>query len=127
MFPSNGSLYQLINVIGYNFSNIVACILFCDSEINSKSRFRFLYWDCDMINSELNIFDTTFIVCDVETTGMSPVNNRITEVALIKVHNGEITDKFSTLINPQQYIPREITNLRRQFSNLQLQRTFCRP
>ncbi len=59
----------------------------------------------------LNIFDTTFIVCDVETTGLSPVNNRITEIALIKVHNGEIIDKFTTLINPQQYIPREITNL----------------
>lgn len=62
-------------------------------------------------NSVLNIFDTTFIVCDVETTGLSPFNNRITEIALIKVHNGEITDKLTTLINPQQHIPREITEL----------------
>ena len=60
---------------------------------------------------DLNIFDTTFIVCDVETTGLSPVFNRITEIALIKVRNGEIIDKFSSLINPQQHIPREITNL----------------
>jgi DNA polymerase-3 subunit epsilon len=58
-----------------------------------------------------NIFDTTFIVCDVETTGLSPVMNRITEVALLKVRNGEIIDKLSTLINPQQHIPRVITNL----------------
>ena len=64
-----------------------------------------------MNNSGLNILDTTFIVCDVETTGLSPINNRITEVAFIKVHNGEITDKFSTLINPQQHIPREVTYL----------------
>jgi len=64
-----------------------------------------------MKNSGSNIFDTTFIVCDVETTGSSPINNRITEVAFIKVHNGEITDKFSTLINPHQHIPREITYL----------------
>jgi len=62
-------------------------------------------------NRDPNIFDTTFIVCDVETTGLSPVDNRMTEIALIKVQNGEITDKFSTLINPQQHIPREITNL----------------
>jgi DNA polymerase III subunit epsilon len=61
--------------------------------------------------SGTNIFDTTFIVCDVETTGFSPVENRITEIALIKVNSGEITDKFTTLINPRQYIPREITRL----------------
>ncbi|MEO8665032.1 MAG: exonuclease domain-containing protein [Ignavibacteria bacterium] len=59
----------------------------------------------------LNIFDTPFMVCDVETTGLSPINNRITEIALIKVQNFEIIDKFSTLINPQQHIPREITHL----------------
>ncbi|MDQ3020402.1 MAG: exonuclease domain-containing protein [Bacteroidota bacterium] len=62
-------------------------------------------------NSSLNIFDTTFIVCDVETTGLSPLNNRITEIGLIKVHNGEIIDKLTKLINPQQHIPREITHL----------------
>ena len=60
-------------------------------------------------NYNLNIFDTTFMVCDVETTGLSPINNRITEIALIKVHNFEIVDKFTTLVNPQQHIPREIT------------------
>lgn len=58
-----------------------------------------------------NIFNSTFIVCDVETTGLSPVNNRITEIALIKVVNGEITNKFTSLINPRQHIPREITHL----------------
>ncbi|MBK8549806.1 MAG: GIY-YIG nuclease family protein [Ignavibacteria bacterium] len=62
-------------------------------------------------SSDLNIFDTTFIVCDVETTGLSPAGNRITEIALIKVRNGEIIDKYTSLINPQQHIPREITNL----------------
>ncbi len=62
-------------------------------------------------DSDLNIFDTTFLVCDVETTGLSPCDNRITEIALIKVRNGEVIDKFTTLLNPQQHIPREITNL----------------
>lgn len=58
-----------------------------------------------------NIFENTFIVCDVETTGLSPDVNRITEIALIKVQNGEIKEKYSTLINPKQHIPREITYL----------------
>lgn len=59
----------------------------------------------------LPVLETEFIVCDVETTGLSPSANRITEIALIKVLNGEITERFSTLVNPGQHIPLEITRL----------------
>jgi DNA polymerase III subunit epsilon len=59
----------------------------------------------------LHILDATYIVCDVETTGLSPHYNRITEISFVKIQDGEITDKFSTLINPKQHIPREITYL----------------
>lgn len=59
----------------------------------------------------LHLLDATYIVCDVETTGLSPYYNRITEISLVKIQDGEITDKFSTLINPKQHIPKEITYL----------------
>jgi len=58
-----------------------------------------------------NIQDAVFIVCDVETTGLSPVDNRMTEIALIKIEDGEISDRYTTLINPKQYISNFITNL----------------
>ena len=58
-----------------------------------------------------HIFDQTYIVCDVETTGLSAHFCRITEISLLKIQEGEITDKFSTLINPKQHIPREINHL----------------
>ena len=59
-----------------------------------------------------NTFEnTTFVVCDVETTGMSAVHNRITEIALIKVRDEEIIDSYTTLINPGQHIPYGITQL----------------
>lgn len=58
-----------------------------------------------------SIDDTTFIVCDVETTGMSAHHNRITEIALIKIRDEEIIDSYSTLINPLQHIPLGITHL----------------
>lgn len=57
------------------------------------------------------ILETEFIVCDVETTGLSPSVNRITEIALIKVINGEIAERFTALVNPGQHIPLEITRL----------------
>ncbi len=57
----------------------------------------------------LEISDAEFVVCDVETTGLHPFKNRLTEIALVKVRDGEIIDRFHTLINPQQFIPQEIT------------------
>ncbi len=58
-----------------------------------------------------SLYETTFIVCDTETTGMSPVSSRLTEIALLKIYNFEIVETYKTLINPQQYIPAFITKL----------------
>ena len=46
-----------------------------------------------------------FTVFDLETTGMSPVNDRIVEIAAMRVEvTGEYSE-FHTLINPQRRIP----------------------
>lgn len=55
------------------------------------------------------MFEGPVVFVDIETTGGSYKTSRVTEVAAIRVENGEITDEFSTLINPQTYIPRAIT------------------
>ncbi|MGE0089973.1 MAG: exonuclease domain-containing protein [Bacteroidales bacterium] len=52
-----------------------------------------------------------YAIIDIETTGLSPVNEKITEIA-IYLHDGEkITDSFTTLINPERRIPAHITHL----------------
>ena len=60
---------------------------------------------------EQKISQTTFVVVDVETTGLSPRDGGITEIAMIKVRNGMLWDEFSTLVNPLMPIPYEITAL----------------
>jgi DNA polymerase III subunit epsilon len=55
--------------------------------------------------------ECTFVVVDVETTGLSPTEDRITEIAMMKVRDGVLQDEFSTLINPLVPIPASITNL----------------
>ena len=55
--------------------------------------------------------DDTFVVFDIETTGFSPVTNRIIEIGAVKVQNGEIVDRFSTFVNPDVPIPFEIEQL----------------
>lgn len=55
--------------------------------------------------------DEAVIVLDLETTGLSPDRHAITEIAAVKLVNGELVDSFETLINPQRKIPRFITKL----------------
>ena len=52
-----------------------------------------------------------YVVFDFETTGFSPVNNRIIEIGAVKVKEGKIVDRFSTFINPCLPIPYEIEKL----------------
>ncbi|MCR4629426.1 MAG: PolC-type DNA polymerase III [Clostridium sp.] len=55
--------------------------------------------------------DTSCVVFDIETTGFSPIYNRIIEIGAVKVENGRITDRFSTFVNPQVPIPYHIEQL----------------
>lgn len=66
-----------------------------------------------MESNSLNhkIDNISFTVVDVETTGLSARNERIIEIALVKVENLKIVEKFSTLINPQRQIPSFISML----------------
>ncbi len=56
-------------------------------------------------------FNADFVVFDIETTGFSPVSNRIIEIGAVKVQGGEITDRFSAFVNPDVPIPFEIEKL----------------
>lgn len=58
--------------------------------------------------------DTTYCVLDLETTGFSFRTEKITEVGIMKVKNGEVVDEFSCFVNPQKPIPPrvvEVTNI----------------
>lgn len=56
-------------------------------------------------------FFDRYIVVDIETTGLSPYNNEIIEIAAIKVIDDQIVDTFQTLVIPQNPIPEFITQL----------------
>ena len=57
------------------------------------------------------LVDTEFCVFDLETTGGSPDDSRITEIGAVKVRGGEVLGEFATLINPGVSIPPTITYL----------------
>jgi len=54
----------------------------------------------------MNIKLTEFVIFDVETTGLSPVDgDRIVEIAAVKVKGSQVVDKFYSLVNPKRPIP----------------------
>ena len=48
---------------------------------------------------------------DLETTGATPLRDRITEIALVRFDNGIETARWQTLVNPEQPIPAFIQQL----------------
>ena len=56
-------------------------------------------------------FEDEFVVFDIETTGLSFVNDKIIEIGAVRYRNGKITDRFDTFVNPGTEIPEEIVKL----------------
>ena len=62
-------------------------------------------------NSENQSLDGAFVVFDIETTGFSPVKNKIIEIGAVRVENGVITDRMDEFVDPEVPIPFEIERL----------------
>ncbi len=58
-----------------------------------------------------SLFDVTFCVLDLETTGGSAADCEITEIGAVKVKGGDMLGEFQTLVNPGGPIPPFITIL----------------
>ena len=55
--------------------------------------------------------DATYVVFDVETTGLSAVYNTIIELAAVKMKDGEIIDRFESFANPHHRLSATTINL----------------
>lgn len=53
----------------------------------------------------------TYVVFDVETTGLSAVYDTIIELAGVKIHQGEIIDRFEAFANPHHPLSETTINL----------------
>ncbi|WP_067675190.1 DEDD exonuclease domain-containing protein [Nocardia miyunensis] len=57
------------------------------------------------------LYDITFVVVDLETTGTSPDGDAITEIGAVKVRGGEVLGEFATLVDPGRAIPPQIVQI----------------
>lgn len=57
------------------------------------------------------IEEGSFVVFDLETTGLSRYRDRITEIGACKVIDGKICEIYNELVNPEMLIPEKITEI----------------
>lgn len=58
-----------------------------------------------------SLFKTTFVVVDLETTGLRAVSDHIIEIGAVKSRGGEAIETFSSFIDPGIAVPAKITQL----------------
>lgn len=63
------------------------------------------------LDPHVPLSEVTFCVVDLETTGGSPVDSRITEIGAVKVRGGERIGTFQTLVDPREPIPAYVAGL----------------
>lgn len=57
------------------------------------------------------LMSDTYIVFDIETTGFSFMEDRITEIGAVKIQQGEVVERYSQLVNPMRSIPDKVVAL----------------
>src|SRR5690349_4649839 len=49
---------------------------------------------------DLTLESATYVVVDLETTGLRPGSSQICEIGAVRVHGLELADEFQTLVDP---------------------------
>ncbi len=62
-------------------------------------------------DSNVSFLDDSFVVFDIETTGLSPQTCEITEIGAVRYRQGKVEEKFSSFVNPGVPIPEEVVKL----------------
>lgn len=56
-------------------------------------------------------FPKDYTVLDLETTGVNPNVDKIIELSAIKYRDNQEVDRFSTLVNPQRWLSKEVQDI----------------
>jgi DNA polymerase III epsilon subunit family exonuclease len=59
----------------------------------------------------LALEDATYVVVDLETTGLSPGTSAICEIGAVRVRGLELEERFETLVNPRRPLPAPVAVL----------------
>ena len=117
-----GSFREFNGRLNFTAQSVARCV-FKKEEI--KSQFKPLneeyhtvfpkeyidYEQTDMFVDSGKDLNGTYVVFDLETTGLEPAKDEIIEIGACKIKEGEIVETFSTFVKPSRHIPKEIVEL----------------
>lgn len=63
------------------------------------------------LGEQAKLSELTYVVFDIETTGLESQRDQILEIGAVKIKNGEYVGKFSTFVDPKCNIPEKIVKL----------------
>lgn len=81
----------------------------CDWMFKASGSRKFQQYSPSRFTDIFNLKD--YVVLDVETTGLSQKADKITEIALVKVIDGEQAGQFTSLVNPEKSLSSRIVSL----------------
>ena len=117
-----GSFREFNGKLNFTANSIARCV-FKREEIKSAYKhvneeyhtiFPEKYIDYEqggLFDEEEKKFEGTYVVFDLETTGLEANKEEIIEIGACKVVDGRIDEVFSTFVKPSKAIPKEITEL----------------
>lgn len=114
MFMKNGVVCNI------NFDSIDTAVKFKPEPENYRKVKPEKYRDAEQ--SEMFVTDSetpdmlkgVIVVYDLETTGLSPLSDKIIEIGAARMENGIVTETFTTFVNPEMHIPEsasEVNNI----------------
>jgi len=62
-------------------------------------------------DGDITLKDATYVVFDVETTGLSAVRDKIIEIAAVKISASEVIEKFQMFVDPKEPLSEFTTSL----------------
>ena len=103
------------SIKGYRFSDNSGTEIITDTFVQTVSAGGALIdeknYAIALTNENIDLNDATYIVYDIETTGLSSNFDEIIEIGACKVKNGVIIDEFSSFVKPTVLISSFTTEL----------------
>ena len=122
-----GKVNEFNGVKSINVSSIAKCTFTPPQKVWRKcpSNYQYIKPEPCEFTEQINFFtldektknkyllENTFVVYDLETTGISPETCKIIDIGAFKIVEGKIVEKFCTFVNPECEIPKEASKVNR--------------
>jgi len=97
-FTDHNNLHAYPEIAKVCYKKKIKPIYGVELDFVDEARFRMT----TPVKEDRNLKDATFVVFDIETTGLSITRDKIIEIGAVKVVSNTIVERFQTFVNPDE-------------------------